>query len=308
MDLTNYDAPRSGLGLIERAERGRILVEGADRLSLLQGLLTNDMASLAAGSGVYSAWLTPQGRMIADLHVVELGEAALLDVPVELTRALRDRLDDSIFAEDVTVHDATNEWSHFAIAGPAAPEALDRTRAIPFVRLPTAGPKVPLFEVYARATDAPRLREALAAAGAVPVGTDAAESFRIESGIPRWGVDLDQDTIPLEAGLEDRAISFTKGCYVGQEVIVRVLHRGHGRVARRLVGLALPDAAVERLPTRGEPVMAEGKPVGELRSVGWSSRLRQCVALAYVRREALEQGAKLATSVGPAVVTTAVDR
>lgn len=308
MDLTNYDALRSGLGLIERPERGRILLEGADRLSLLQGLLTNDVALLAPGSGVYSAWLTPQGRMIADLHVVELGDAALLDVPAELTAALRGRLDDSIFAEDVTVRDATVEWSHFALAGPEAADGLDRAREIPFVRLPTAGPKVPLFEVYARTTDVPRLREALAAAGAVPVGADAAEAFRIESGIPRWGFDLDVDTIPLEAGLEDRAISFTKGCYVGQEVVVRVLHRGHGRVARRLVGLALPDATVDRLPPRGEPLMAEGQQVGELRSVGWSSRLRQCVALAYVRREALEQGAKLATSVGPAVVTTAAHR
>lgn len=305
MDVSNYDALRGGAGLISRDERGRILVTGAERRSFLQGLLTNDVEALGPGSGVYAAWLTPQGRMIADANVLELGDAVLLDVPRDLTAALVKRLDDSIFAEDVAVRDASSDWAQVAVAGPSAERAIETVVGIdPLVVYRAAAVEPPLFDLYVRDADAGRLRDALAAAGAVSVGADAAEAFRIEAAIPRWGLDLDEDTIPLEAGIEGRAISFTKGCYVGQEVIIRVLHRGHGRVARKLVPLALPDAPADWLPAGGEPLKKDGRDVGRLTSVAWSPRLGHVVALGYAHRDFVAPGTEFTTSAGPAIVTS----
>jgi folate-binding protein YgfZ len=303
MDLSNYDELRTGAGLIARDERGRILLTGPDRRSFLQGLVTNDLASLEAGDGVYAAWLTPQGRMIADVNAIELGDALLMDVPRDLTPALLTRLDESIFAEDVAVADASAEWGQVAIAGPEAETIVNAVgRASTIVPWRADGLGVSLFELYVKAAEMPAVQAALGAAGAKPVGVDAAETFRIEAGIPRWGLDLDEDTIPLEAGIESRAVSFTKGCYVGQEVIVRVLHRGGGRVARRLVPLDLPGTSADGLPARGAALTSDGRQAGRLTSVAWSPRAGHGVALGYVHRDFVAAGTKLDTSVGRAVV------
>lgn len=303
MDVSNYDALRGGCGLISRTERGRILLTGADRGSFLQGLLTNDIQSLAPGSGVYAAWLTPQGRMIADMNVLELGDAVLLDVPRELTRALVGKLEDSIFAEDVTVRDASSQWAQLAAAGPDSPRIVQQVAGIdPLVVHRHAGLGEVVFDLYARVGDEGRLHEALSKAGALPVGADAAEAFRIEAGIPRWGFDLGEEVIPLEAGIEGRAISFTKGCYVGQEVIVRVLHRGHGRVARKLVSLSLPEATPDRLPPAGTALRSASRDVGRITSVAWSPRLGHGVALGYAQRDFVGPGTEFTTSAGRAVV------
>jgi folate-binding protein YgfZ len=294
MDVSNYDALTTGCGLISRAERGRILLEGSDRRSLLQGLVTNDVQALEPGSGVYSAWLTPQGRMIADLNVIETGSALLLDVPRELTPDLVQRLEDSIFAEEVRVRDASEEWAQVAVAGPEAERAVRQADAIrPLVAHRHTSIPVTLIDLYVRAEDERRLLESLAEGGAVRVGPDAVEAFRIEAAIPRWGADLDDGIIPLEAGIEGRAISFAKGCYVGQEVIVRVLHRGHGRVARRLVSLTLPGVPADRLPARGAALRADGREVGHLTSVAWTPRRGIGVALGYVQRDYVAPGTEL---------------
>ena len=125
-----------------------------------------------------------------------------------------------------------------------------------------------------------------------------AESLRIEAGVPRFGRDMDQETIPLEAGIESRAISFSKGCYVGQEVIIRVLHRGHGRVARKLVGLLCDNGPV---PASGAPVTVEGR-IGHVTSSAWSGALDRPVALAYLHRDFLAPGTPVSIDGQPAVV------
>jgi folate-binding protein YgfZ len=125
------------------------------------------------------------------------------------------------------------------------------------------------------------MKAKLIAAGAVESTEDLIEVLRIEERIPKFGVDMDTETIPLEAGIEDRAISMTKGCYVGQEVIVRVLHRGHGRVARKLVGLLISGDAV---PQKGDRLFADGKEIGEVTSAALSPLLKGSIALAYVPR------------------------
>jgi folate-binding protein YgfZ len=138
------------------------------------------------------------------------------------------------------------------------------------------------FYVYAATTDAALLREQLVRSGALTASDDTLETLRIEAGRPRFGVDMSTETIPLEAGIEDRAISFTKGCYVGQEVIIRVMHRGHGRVARRLVRLVLSGGAV---PSRGDKVFAADQQVGELTSSAESPRVGAPMAMAYIHRD-----------------------
>jgi folate-binding protein YgfZ len=131
----------------------------------------------------------------------------------------------------------------------------------------------------------------LHAEGAVDLDDIAAETLRVEAGIPKFGADMTEDTIPLEAGIEGRAISMTKGCYVGQEVIVRVLHRGHGRLARKLVGLSIVDEGA--LPPAGSVVRFDGREVGRLTSAAWSPRLQRGIALAYLHRDHTAPGERV---------------
>ena len=241
-------------------------MSGADRAAYLQGLLTNDIAALGAGQGCYAAYLTPQGRMIADMHVYELGDAVLLTTTGAVKDRLLTKLDRSVFAEDVRLGDLTDTWAQLAVIGPqAAPVIASLVGGIP--------------------------AQALAGAGVPRIDDRVADTIRIEAGIPLFHRDMDEETIPLEAGIESRAISFTKGCYVGQEVIVRVLHRGHGRVARKLVGLRLDG---DRVPDAGTAVTAGDRDVGRVTSGTWSPALKRPIALAYVHSDFVAAGTAVA--------------
>ena len=339
MKTEEYSAVRNGAGVIRRAERGLLAVDGEDRADWLQGLLTNDVAGLATGSGCYAAYLTPQGRMLADMEVFNLGARMLLDVDRAGAAALADRLEGLIFTEEASVADWSGTHASFGVHGPAAlavaAEALEQlgaghvaAAAVRGLALhgcvpPAAGGTaitaartdelgVQGLALHAAAGDAEALRAALVAAGGEEIGAPVAETVRVESGRPAFPVDMDAETIPLEAGIEDRAISLTKGCYVGQEVIIRVLHRGGGRVARKLVGLALqrPDAAGSaevRVPARGARVHHDGEPVGKVTSAVASPRLERTIALGYVPRALAEAGTRVAVEqdrgMAPAVVT-----
>jgi tRNA-modifying protein YgfZ len=303
---SGYAAVRSGAGLVDRSGTGRILLTGADRRSYLQGLLTNDIAALTPGTGCYAAMLTAQGRMMTDMRVLELGDGVLLDLPRQVTAAIRDHLDRFIFSEDVQVEDVTAARAEVGIYGPGAldglvkvglegdaPSALfESTR----VRLAGAGAilvrsdeaGVSGYDVIVDALNADSVVVALLAAGAVRVSDADAEAVRIESGRPRFGADMDADTIPLEAGLEARAISRSKGCYVGQEVIVRVQDRGHGRVAKRLVGLRFDAAA--QVPAAGAGIVSGEREIGRVTSATWSPGLAAPIALGYVHRDFVEPG------------------
>ena len=303
---TGYAALRDGAGLVDAADSGRVLLTGADRRSYLQGLLTNDIEALTPGSGCYAAMLTAQGRMMTDMRVLELGDSLLLELPAAATAAVRDHLDRFVFTEDVAVADVTATRGQVGVYGPRAADVVagagvnDAPTAPMFAsrRVRIAGadailvrsdrPGIPGFEIIADAAAMPPIEAALAAAGAVRASAADVEAVRIESGRPRFGADTGADTIPLEAGLEDRAISRTKGCYVGQEVIVRVIDRGHGRVARRLVGLTLPAAAP--LPVAGAPLRSGDKEIGRVTSAAFSPRLATPIALGYVQRDFVEPG------------------
>src|SRR5205814_4649590 len=145
----------------------------------------------------------------------------------------------------------------------------------------------PAFDVLVEAVAFEPLRAALRRGGAVEIDAATADTLRVENGVPKFHQDMDEETIPLEAGIESRAISLTKGCYVGQEVIIRVLHRGHGRVARRLVGLSIDGPSA---PTRGAAVESNGRGIGQVTSSAWSPSLNRPIALAYVHRDFVEPG------------------
>lgn len=317
-----YEAARRSAGLIDRSDRGRVVVSGKDRATYLHGLLTNDVAVLKPGEGCYAAYLTQQGRMIADLWVYELGDLILLSMSRDVKDTVLAKLDQFVFTEDVQLGDVSETFASVAVVGPDAAatiarvltgsplEALAALRDHGNLRAQFAGqPAIvlrvsdtgePGFDLVVDASQEASLKAALVAAGAAEVDAAAAEALRIEAGVPKFHRDMSEETIPLEAGIESRAISFTKGCYVGQEVIIRVLHRGHGRVARKLVGLTFDGDAV---PQPGAVVEGDGRDVGRVTSSVASPALKRPIALAYVRRDFVDPGTPLRVGGAAAVVT-----
>jgi len=322
VSASSYDAARRGAACIDRSDRGRILVNGSERASYLQGLLTNDIVALTPGRGCYAAYLTAQGRMIADLWVYEIGDVILLTMNGEVKDTVLARLDQFIFSEDVQLGDVTGALAQIAVIGPRASasiaaivpaisaDALDELpehgnlRAdwegspVIVTRITDAG--VPGFDIYIEGARKERVLQALEQDNVTALDAATADALRIEAGVPLFHRDMDEETIPLEAGIESRAISLTKGCYVGQEIIIRVLHRGHGRVARRLVGLRFAGDAV---PANGAAISAGEKAIGEVTSAILSPALHAPIALAYVHRDFAEPGTHVTVDGADADVT-----
>jgi len=268
--LDGYKAVTANDGVVRRVDRGVLAVSGADRVAWLQGLLTNDVASLKEGESQYSAYLTPQGRMITDLHVFARGDRLLLDVPLALAAALGEKLDGLVFAEDARVTDESARLFVWTVI-----------RKDGFVE--AIGETIP--EEFASLTE---------------ITMDTFDVIRIERGVPRFLVDMNEDTIPLEAGIEDRAISFSKGCYVGQEIIVRVTTRGGGRVAKKLVRwiadasadiVPLPDSKI--LPFDPSTSLRAGKDIGRVTSAAFSPNVNRVVGLGYVHRDHTTSGTEV---------------
>lgn len=290
------------------APRAQIAVAGKDRGAYLQGLLTNDIQALTAGSGCYSAWLTPQGRMLTDMHVFESGDMILLDVPADQLQSTLQRLDQFLFSEDVQFADLAGSLRAVWIHGPSAPGIVERVvvgltgvadwpdyrnvraqfggAAAVVARVDQLG--VPGLCLYVAPAEEHALLAALHAAGAVPADAASLDAARIEAGYPIFGIDMTEDTIPLEAGIEQRAVSFTKGCYVGQEVVIRVLHRGHGRVAKRLMALRVEGPA----PARGARLFAGEREVGAVTSTAGSPRYGT-IAMGYLHRDFVTPGTRV---------------
>ena len=332
----SYHAARSASALIDLSARGRIVVCGDDRASYLQGLLTNDIEALSSGEGCYAAYLTPQGRMLADMAVLNLGNELLLDVHPTVTAMLLDRLREFVFTEDVTVEDRTTQWVALGVHGPESarvvsevvrpgvgdgsipvgadelgghPEyrtCLGQFEGVPVVTARSDETGEIGFILYADAGVRAALCHALVEAGTLELDAATFDLLRVEAGRPVFPADMNQDTIPLEAGIEDRAISMSKGCYVGQEVIIRILHRGQGRVARRLVGLSFePDgeppaggATLTTLSDARSSVGADAQEVGAITSSVRSPALDRPIALGYVKRALAEPGTELVATDG----------
>ena len=317
-----YTAARHEAALIDRSDRGRIVVSGKDRASYLQGLFTNDIAALKTGQGCYAAYLTPQGRMLADLLVYELGDVILVTMSGDVKDAVLAKLDQFIFTEDVQLGDVTGTFAQMAVIGPRAATAVAaaiedvsvdvlsalgehgnvraRVGGQPAIVARVTDPGEPGFDVFLDRSQADAFRSTLGRAGVSALDPVTADAVRIEAGVPLFHRDMDEDTIPLEAGIESRAISLTKGCYVGQEVIIRVLHRGHGRVARRLVGLILDG---DQAPPSGTVVRAGDREIGHVTSSTRSPSLGRPIALGYVQRDFVEPGTAVLVDGASATVT-----
>ena len=303
----DYAALRENAVIGAIAARGQVAVAGPERAAFLQGLLTNDTALLVRGRGCYAAWLTPQGRMLWDLHVLESGDMMLLDVPAADVTRIADRLEQFHFSEDVQIA-ALDTLRSVWIHGPAAARMLGHEEyngwmqyenarvefagvTVVVARVDQLG--VPGFVIFTDAQQQDEVTRAIVAAGALHATPATLEAARIEARYPVFGVDMTSDTIPLEAGIEDRAISLTKGCYVGQEVIIRVLHRGHGRVARKLVQLHVEGEA----PASHAKVFGADREIGFITSAATSPR-HGPIALGYLHRDFLTPGTAVEVELG----------
>ncbi len=289
-----YRQLREECGLLDRSERGKLLVSGPDGAEYLQGQLTNDVESLEVGDGQYAALLDRKGHMQADLRVLRRAEEEIwIDTEaVALPGVLRHLTMYSI-GRDVAVADVTAEAAILSLIGPRAieiagtaalPEHANEAASLAGVEFLAAGTREGVDLICASA-DAERLREALLAAGAVEVGAEAAEILRVEAGVPRFGAEMTGETMPAEAGIVESAVSFTKGCYIGQETVARLHYKG--KPNRHLRGLRL-SAPVEP----GAPLLLGEKEVGRVGSAVVSPAFGP-IALAILRREA-EPGAELA--------------
>jgi folate-binding protein YgfZ len=299
-----YRALREGAGFLER-ERAALVVSGAEAADYLQGQLTNDIEGLAADHGCYAALLNRKGHLVGDMRVLRLAPDRIwLDLEPVALEPVRRHLDTYKIGREVDVADESADWEITSLIGPASAELsgfgpLSPEHAQSFAERDG-------IEVLAVATDlgldlitrpdavAP-LRERLREAGIEPVGAEAAEIVRIESGRPRFGLDMGTDAMPAEAGIVERAVDFEKGCYIGQEPVARLHYRG--KPNRRLRGLRLSAPA-----ERGEALRLGEREVGTVGTSCLSPALGP-IALAVVRREA-DEGDTLA--VGDGSVTAEV--
>jgi tRNA-modifying protein YgfZ len=286
-------------GLLDRSERGKLALSGGDAVDFLNGQVTNELADLRSGEGRYAAFLTHKGKMLGDLRVLAVGDDAgeparelSLDTERIALQALFDMIRRFKVGYDVQLHKRTLERGLLSLIGPrsaavAGPGALaDAEHANAQLQIDGVSALAVQTDVgvdlFCDSGDAEALRAALLQRGAVAVSQLAAECLRIEAGRPRYGVDMDDSTIPQEAGINERAVSFTKGCYVGQETVARLHYRG--KPNRHLRGLRLAQPAAS-----GERLLLDERDVGRLGSVAVSPALGP-IALALVRREAQPGG------------------
>ncbi len=299
-----YRALRDEAGYLERP-RAAVKVTGAEAAEYLQGQLTNDIEGLDSGQGAYAALLDRKGHLKADMRVLRLDAADIwMDLEPERAPDVLRHLRTYSVGRELEIADVSDEWAVTAVIGPRAsaiagvdglePEHAQRRREWEGVELLAVATDQGL-DLVTRSGEATALRELLRAAGAVEVSSDAAEILRVESGRPRFGLDMGEELMPAEAGIVERAVDFEKGCYIGQEPVARLHYRG--KPNRRLCGLRLSAPA-----EHGEPLRLGEREVGTIGTSCISPALGP-IALAVLRREATE-GDTLA--VGDGAVTATV--
>jgi folate-binding protein YgfZ len=311
--VAEYNALRRTAALLDLSSRGRLRLLGSDRRSFLNGQVTNDVAGLQDGEGCYAALVNAKARIQSDLNIYCLPDEILLDFEPGYSQTVSARLNQYIIAEDVQVVDLSAEYGLLNLEGPQASNAL--LAALPPSALPAAPYRIvrhqdaecgdlyiachlrtglPGFDCLVPASGLQslwaRLENATHQVGGQACGWQALEWLRVESGLPRFGQDMDDTNLAPETGITERAINYRKGCYIGQEVIARI--RTYGQVTRALRGLQFIDELTE-LPVRGDKLLKAGREVGYLTSVIRSPVLDRHVALGYVRREVNEPGTEL---------------
>jgi folate-binding protein YgfZ len=283
----------------------KIILTGGDRTRWLNGMVTNNIRDLAPGRGVYSFLLSPQGHILADMNIYNCGDYLLVDTDASQGEKVRATFEHYIIMDDVELADSSDKFTTIVLEGPKSRDVLSGAG----LHLPETEPifieatrwnnidvtavhiHQNAFELWVHPAHAQQLWDALITAGATPVGTEAQEMWRITEGIPRYGQDIRERELPQETA-QDRALSFTKGCYVGQEIVERI--RSRGAVHRTFTRFRFTGA----LPAVGTKVTKDGRDVGEITSVVTlpSSAGPIHVGLGYIRREAATPDAKLDAS------------
>ena len=309
-----FEALRSGCAIYDLGWRSKVVVSGKDRVRWLNGMITNNIRDLQPGNGNYSFLLTPQGHVQGDLYAYNRGDYLLLGTERFQTANLIERLKKYIIMDKVELEDVSDRLTAIAIQGPRSLEVLaisginppevEPMRVLDFVwndiglsitRM--ASEQFLTYELWMSAENAPTVWDALVSAGATPVGMDAVELFRVAAGIPRYGQDIRERDLPQETG-QQQALNFSKGCYIGQEIVERI--RARGAVHRALTGFTLDGSPV---PNPGTKVLANGKEVGDVTSAlnvpsGSGERV---LALGIMRREASKPGTQV--QIGDATAT-----
>ena len=317
-----HQAVRQSAGLFDFSFRSKLVLTGEARARFLHRIVSNDVKSLLPGQGTYATLLNAQGHILADLRIYAAEDVLWVDTDADLAEKAMAVLRRYIIGERVEIE--PRQVFAVSVQGPRSREFIEKllqtglgslTREMDHQTAEFAGQQMRVvrlsstgeegYEVWLQAESLGRLwRAALAAnaaSGLAPAGTEALETLRIEAGIPRYGPDFGEDTLPLEAGLL-QALSFTKGCYIGQEIVERARSRGH--VNWKLVGLALqPGASV---PEPGRSLTADGKTVIEVTSACYSPTFGRPLALAYVRREVSAPGVRLTLAGGAEAEVTAL--
>jgi folate-binding protein YgfZ len=306
--LAEYAALREGAGVLDLSFRGRLCVLGADAQRFLNGQVTNNVKDLQIGEGCYAALVSAKGRLQSDLNIYRLENEMLLDFEPGQSEAVTQRLEKFVIAEDVQVVDVARDYGLWSVQGPKAAEALGSLlpgfivppKAMAVTKVEEAGfgeiyvaqaarLRSQAFDLFVSAAAMKDAGERLLAQGGRLCGWQALETARIEDGVPRLGADMDETNLAPEA-LDTRAISYAKGCYIGQEVIARI--RTYGQVAKSLRGLRLGGKGKEA-PPKGTRLFLGEKEMGSITSAVWSPALQAIIALGYIRREANQTGTEL---------------
>jgi folate-binding protein YgfZ len=288
-----------GAALVDRCVRGAVLVDGPDALKYLQSLLSQDIDTLSDGQGTHTLLLQPQGKLDTDLRLLRVGDTAWLDCEVGAGEGLAASLRRFKIRIKAEIEDRTGRWGCLTLRGPAVAARVEAaggpalpaqphahgpwrpgTGATRLVRADWPGGP-PGADVVGPVEELAGVWTALVAAGFTPAGLTAYEAARVRAGVPRQGLDIDEKTIPQEAFLEVDAVSFTKGCFLGQELVCRIDSRGH--VNRLLRGLRIDEGGIDTTPPVGAGIVVGDKEVGALTTVARSND--GMVALGYVRRE-----------------------
>lgn len=307
-----YEAARGGGACVfDLSARGRVVVSGAEAVQFLNGMVTNDVKALNESRWMRAALPNVQGRLVAAVRVIRTNDAFLFDTEPQTRAALFKALERFTLAGDFRVRDLTDETACLTVQGARAAdivgEVLDDDAARlargavlssdggqhfshPFTILRDTHTAEDGFDVFVSASDADSLRDSLTRAGALPIAADAWEVLRVEAGVPAYGTDLDDSNVVLE-GVPDDAVSFTKGCYVGQEIIARIHWRGH--VAKKLAGLVFDGDDARPAPGARLVAADADREAGRVTSVVFSPRLKRTVALAVVKYEFLKPGTRL---------------
>ena len=273
MNATDYATLKSGAGLLALPGWGVLDVTGADRTAFLHNLLSNDIKALAPGNSCRAALLTPAAKMIAELVVVTEVDRHWLLTPRACLASLLSTLDRYLITEQVALSDRSGEWAIQALQGPKTPQLVSTLSGVRTAAYSMTGDAGVLLMAKSTVPDLP------------PVGWDAVNVCRVEAGVPWWGADMDEHTLLPETGLEQQLASFTKGCYVGQEIVARM--DTYGSASRKLMRVTCEGTEV---PAAGDAIHLNGEEIGRITSAVFSPSLNRPVALGYVKRPHYQTG------------------